>query len=221
MPKTAIILGASGASGGEVLRLLLNDSRYEKVKLFSRSSINNKNSKIEEYIIDLFELEKHAEAFTADEVYCCIGTTKAKTPDKKTYHKIDYGIPVTAAKLAKANKIPVFIVISAIGADADSSIFYSRTKGEMQDDVLGANIPTTYILQPSLIVAERNDSRIMEKLASGFMKLINPVLQGGAAKYRSIKAGNVAKAMVWLANNDYKRIFITSDKIEKMSRLSS
>ncbi len=221
MPKTAIILGASGASGGEVLRLLLNDSRYEKVKLFSRSSINNNNSKIEEYIIDLFELEKHAEAFTADEVYCCIGTTKAKTPDKDTYRKIDYGIPVTAAKLAKANEIPVFIAISAIGADADSRIFYSRTKGEMQDDVLGANIPKTHILQPSLILAERNDSRIMEKLAAGFMKLINPVLQGGAAKYRSIKAGNVAKAMVWLANNDYKRIFVTSDKIERISKLQS
>lgn len=221
MPKTAIILGASGATGGEVLRLLLNDSRYEKVKLFSRSSVNNSHPKIEEHLADLFELEKLKADFTADEVYCCIGTTKAKTPDKGTYRKIDYGIPVAAAKLAKANNIPTFIVISALGADTESRIFYNRTKGEMQDDVLGANVATTYILQPSLIVAERNDGRIMEKMASGFMKLLNPLLQGSAAKYRSIKAGKIAKAMVWLANNEYSDIFITSDKIEKISTFKS
>lgn len=217
MPKTAIILGASGATGGEVLQLLLNDSRYEKVKLFSRSSVNNSHPKIEEHLADLFELEKLKADFTADEVYCCIGTTKAKTPDKDTYRKIDYGIPVTAAKLAKENNIPAFIVISAMGADAESRIFYNRTKGEMQDDVLETNVSKTHILQPSLIVAERNDGRIMEKLASGFMKLLNPLLYGKAAKYRSIKAGNIAKAMIWLANNEYPDVFVTSDKIENIS----
>ncbi|MHA3787551.1 NAD(P)H-binding protein [Flavobacterium hauense] len=218
MPKTAILLGGSGAVGSELLQLLLADSRYEKIKLFARSSVNNLHPKIEEHLIDLFQLEKQDYVFTGDEVYCCIGTTKAKTPDKKTYHDIDYGIPVNAAKLAAANGIKTYIVISAIGADAESSIFYNRTKGEMQDAVLSENIPKVHLLQPSLILANRKDNRIVEKVAEGFMWLINPLLFGGAAKYRSIKALTVAKAMLWLANNDYKQTIVVSDQIENIGK---
>ncbi len=136
MKKSAIILGATGLTGNLLLKKLLKDPSFEKIKLFSRSSSEINSPKIEEHLIDMFQLESHSEAFTADVVFCCIGTTKAKTPDNETYKKIDYGIPVSAAKLAKKNSIKTFIVISAMGADADSSIFYNKTKGEMQRDVL-------------------------------------------------------------------------------------
>ena len=217
MAKTAILLGASGATGSEVLKLLLEDSRYTTIKLFSRSSIKNRHPKIEEHLVDMFELEKHKADFTADEVYCCIGTTKAKTPDKDTYHKIDYGIPVSAAALAKENGINTFIVVSAIGADVKSNIFYSRTKGEMQEAVIRAGIPKTYIMQPSLILAERNDMRIVERTASVLMWLINPLLFGNAARYRSITAKNIAKAMIWLCNNTYPDIIIQSHNIQEIA----
>lgn len=217
MPKTAILLGASGATGGEVLQLLLKDDRYGKVKLFSRSPIDINNPKIEEHIINMFELDKHVTSFTADDVFCCIGTTKAQTPDKNTYYKIDYGIPTTAAILAKENGIQNFIVVSAIGADKDSSIFYNRTKGEMQEAVLNEDIANTHLLQPSLIVAKRKDSRLMEKLAAGFMQLLNPLLFGGAAKFKSIKASAIAKTMLWLANNSYPEVIVTSDKIAEIA----
>lgn len=218
MSKTAILIGGSGAVGSELLQLLLTDDRYDKVKLFLRSKGDVSHPKIEEHIIDMFQLEKYTDVFTGDEVYCCIGTTKAQTPDKETYRKIDYGIPAAAAKLAAANGIKTFVVISAIGADADSSIFYNKTKGEMQDAVLSENIPKTHILQPSLIVAKRKDSRIVEKAAQGFMWLLNPLLFGGAAKYRSIKANTIAKAMLWLANNEYHVTIVASDKIEELGK---
>jgi uncharacterized protein YbjT (DUF2867 family) len=216
MPKTAIILGASGATGSELLQLLLADNRYSKVKLFVRKSLNT-NPKIEEHVIDMLQLEKYAADFTADEVYCCIGTTKAKTPDRDEYHKIDFGIPVTAAKLAKENSIDTYIVVSAVGANKNSSVFYSRTKGEMQEAVRQLNIPNTFILQPSLIVARRKESRIMEQLFIGVWKLVNPLLWGGAAKYKSVTATNIAKAMVWLANNNYPDVIVTSDKINELA----
>ena len=217
MAKTAILLGATGATGREVLKLLLNDKRYDKVKLFNRNKVGIQDDKIEEHVIDLLKLEEHKAQFTGDEVFCCIGTTKAKTPDKETYYKIDYGIPVTAAKLANQNGINSFIVISAIGADKNSSIFYNRTKGEMQDAVLKEGIANTYILQPSLIVAHRNDMRLMEQIGAVAMKLLNPLLLGGAAKYRSIKAATIAKAMLWLANNNYAEAIVTSDIIAKLA----
>ena len=218
MPKTAIILGASGATGSELLQLLLADSRYSTIKIFVRKSLNIANPKIEEHIIDVLQLEKYAPDFTADEVYCCIGTTKAKTPDKEEYYKIDFGIPVTAAKLAKANAIDTYIVVSAVGANKSSSIFYSRTKGEMQEAVQQQNIANTYILQPSLIVAQRSESRVMEQLFIGLWKLVNPLLWGGAAKYKSVTAANIAKAMVWLANNNYHDVIVTSNKINDLAK---
>jgi len=218
MKKSAILLGASGGVGSELLKLLLADDRYETVKLFSRSKSDISHEKIEDYVIDLFELEKYKDVFTADEVYCCIGTTKAKTPDKETYKKIDFGIPAAAAKLAKENGISTFLVISAIGADADSSIFYNRIKGEMQDAVLDEGIAKTHILQPSLIVAHRKDNRVMEKIAEGFMWLLNPLLVGNAAKYKSIKAETIARALIKLANNGYRAVIVTSDKIRTLGK---
>ncbi|MBQ0740876.1 nucleoside-diphosphate sugar epimerase, partial [Aquimarina celericrescens] len=87
------------------------NDKYSKIKLFSRSSVGFSHSKLEEYIVDLFEIEIYKNDFTAEEVFCCIGTTKSKTPDKSTYKKIDYGIPVASAKLAKENNIETFMVI--------------------------------------------------------------------------------------------------------------
>lgn len=215
--KTAIILGATGLTGGELLNRLLKDDRYKKIKLFSRSSIGLKNEKIEEHLIDLFELEKYAEDFQADEVHCCIGTTQAKTPDDETYHKIDYGIPVTAAKLAKENNIGRFLVISALGAHVNSKFFYNRTKGEMERDVLALGIPETYILQPSLIAGKREEKRPFEAAWKKVMSVGNHLLVGPLKKYRSIHAGVIADAMVYLANNKYSVIRIESDEIREIA----
>lgn len=218
MSKTAILLGATGATGSELLQLLLNDHRYDTVKLFSRKVSGIKHPKVKEYVIDMFDLEKHAADFTGDVVFCCIGTTKAKTPDTDTYYKIDYGIPVAAATLAALNGIESYIVISALGADKNSGIFYNRTKGQMQEAVLEQGIPNTHILQPALIVAERPENRLGEKIASAVFKLINPLLIGNLKKYRSIATVTIAKAMIWLDNNNHPKIIVPSDEIQELGK---
>ncbi len=215
MKKTAIIIGATGLTGSILLKKLLKDPAYEKIKLFSRSTADINSPKIEEHLIDMFQLEKHSEAFKADVVFCCIGTTKSKTPDKGIYKKIDYGIPVTAAKLAKQNGIETFIVISAMGADANSSIFYNKTKGEMQRDVLSQNIKNTYILQPSLIVGDRDENRFGEKVATFFMKTFGFLVP---KKYKMIKAETIAEAMLALAKKEFPKQQITSDEIKQIAQ---
>lgn len=215
--KTAIILGATGLTGGILLQKLLQDSRYSKIKLFSRSSTGLKNDKIEEHLIDLFELEKYAADFKADEVHCCIGTTQAKTPDENTYHKIDYGIPVTAAKLAAKNRIPTFLVISALGADPDSRFFYNRTKGEMERDVLEQKVHETYILQPSLIGGKREEKRPFEAAWKKVMKVGDNLLVGPLKKYRSIHPEKIADAMIYLANHKYAATRIESKEIKEIA----
>lgn len=217
MPKTAIILGATGATGSSLLLELLDDNRYGAIKLFSRSASGISHPKVQEHLVNLFELEKHAATFTGHEVFCCIGTTKAKTPDKEVYHKIDYGIPVAAARLARKNAINTFIVVSAVGSNPKSGVFYIRTKGEMERDVVAQQVPKTHILQPSLIVAQRNESRVAEKIFIGIWAVLNPLFFGRLAKYRSTKAQTIAKAMVKLANTHYNAIFIPTDKIQEIA----
>lgn len=219
MKKTAIILGASGLTGGLLLEKLIVDDRYESIKLFSRSSIKGLPNKVKQYIGNLLELEQFKNDFTGDEVYCCIGTTAKKTPDKSLYRDIDYGIPVAAAKLAKANGINTFLVISAMGANKKSSVFYNRTKGEMEQEVLNQAIPRTSILRPSLIGGERNEQRILEKIGLVVFKVIQPLFIGPLKKYRIINADSIAQAMLNLANaTSNTDVIITSDDIEQLAK---
>lgn len=215
--KTAIILGATGLTGSILLKKLLEDPRYSKIKLFSRSSTGIKNDKIEEHLVDLFELDKYQSEFTADEVHCCIGTTQSKTPDEDTYHKIDYGIPVTAAKLAKKNNISRFLVISALGADPESRFFYNRTKGEMERDVLEQKISETYLFQPSLIGGKREESRPFEAAWKNMMKVGDHLLIGPLKKYRSIHPATIADAMIYVANHKYAATRIESREIREIA----
>ncbi len=218
MHKTAIILGGTGLTGEILVKKLSNDDRYDKIKLFSRKSIGYSNPKIEEHLVDMFQLENSSNVFTGDEVFCCIGTTAAKTPDKEVYRTIDYGIPVTAARLCKQQLIKTLIVISALGADAKSRVFYNRTKGEMEDAILKLEISKTHILQPSLISGKRNEKRTGEYFFKQLMKVIHPLLFGRLKKYRSIRPETIVSAMIWLSNNEFSKKIVVSDEIKELSK---
>ena len=171
---------------------------------------------MEEHIVDLLTLESYKNDFLADEVFCCIGTTKAKTPDTEMYRRIDFGIPVTAAKICRDKGINTFLGISAMGANSKSGVNYNRIKGEMEEAVLKCGIPNTYILQPSLIGGKRDEKRIGEWIAKRFMKVLDYILVGPLEKYRSIDPEVIATAMVWLANNNYEKTRIQSDEIRNI-----
>lgn len=212
--KTAIVLGATGLCGSFVLKRLIEDGTYSNIKIFSRRSNIIKSPKIQEFIGDVIQLQKFRDHFTGHEVFCCVGTTSAKTKDRKVYRDIDYGIPVKAAQLARENKISTFQVISSMGANAQSKVFYTRTKGEMEQAVLEQGIPKTYILRPSLILGPRGESRITEGIAAVLMKAIKPILSGKARKYRAIEADCIAAAMINLAKSDHESGILESDVIQ-------
>lgn len=218
MGKTAIILGATGLTGSLLLKKLINDDRYSTIKLFSRKPSGVSSSKIFEFIGDILNLESFKDNFTGDEIFCCIGTTASKTKDKSLYKSIDFGIPYSAAKLAKENNIPTMIVISAIGANSSSSVFYSKTKGEMEEAVISQNIPHTYILQPSLIFGNRSEKRFGETLAEFTLKIFKPILFGRLRKYRAISADRIANTMINIANTGYSDVRIASDIVQKLGK---
>ena len=219
MKKTAIILGASGLTGDILLHKLINDDRYKTIKLFSRTKIEGLPSKVKQYIGNLLELDQFKADFTADEVYCCIGTTAKKTPNKTTYKQIDYGIPVAASKLSKQNNIQTFLVVSAMGVNKKSKVFYNRTKGEMEQDVLLQNIKNTVILRPSLIGGARKERRTLEKIGLVVFKIMQPLFIGKLKKYKIINAESIAQAMINLANTKSNaEVIITSNDINKIAK---
>ena len=215
MKKKAIILGATGLTGSHLLKSLLEDTTYDLVKVFTRKKLPISHPKIEEHVVDLLKLSDHADKFTADAVFCCIGTTKAKTPNKELYRAIDYGIPVEAAKLCKQNSIHSFIVISAIGANPKSKVFYNRLKGEMERDVLAQQIKHTYLLQPSLIVGNRDEKRIGEDLSKQFMRIFGFLIPD---RYKMIEGKTIAQAMVQLASKPPKEPVVPSEKIKEIAK---
>ena len=222
MRKTAIILGASGLTGSILLEKLINDDSYESIKLFSRKKIEGLPKKVQQFIGDILELANFKANFKANEVFCCIGTTAKKTPNKETYKRIDFGIPVTAAKLSKLNNIPTFIVVSAMGANAKSSVFYNRTKGEMEQEVFQQNILNTYILRPSIIGGNRKENRLLEKIGLVIFKIIQPLFIGKLKQYKIIEAEEIAQAMLNLANSKTsKEKIITSDKVREISKIKN
>ena len=215
--ESAILLGATGLVGSHLLRRLLDDEHYNQVKVFSRRGLDISHPKLTEAIVDLFKLEDYQDQFMADVVFVCIGTTKKKTPDLDVYRKVDFGFPSTAARLASRNGIKKFLVVSALGADAGSRIFYSRTKGEMEEAVINEKIPKTHIFQPSLITGEREESRLGESVGEKLMSVFNPLLFGSWKKFRSIKASTIAASMHMVARHGFYSNRIPSDEIQDIA----
>lgn len=212
--RTAIVLGATGLTGKLLVSRLIADESYSKIKLFTRRKSDFNSSKIDEFVGDVIDLDRFKSDFYADVVFCCIGTTAAKTKDRAVYKQIDFGIPVKDASLCKENGIDTFIVVSAIGADAKSAIFYNRTKGEMEEAVLNSGIKNCYIMRPSLIRGKREGMRTLETAATAVMFVVDFFLVGKLRKYRSIGAQIIASAMVKVDKDGYIERIIESDKIE-------
>lgn len=193
--KTAILLGASGLTGGFLLEKLLNDDRYKKVNIYTRRKLEIKHEKLNQYICDLQNLEELTNIIQGDEAFCCIGTTKKKTPNKEDYKNIDYKIPLNLALACKSNNISKLFIISALGANKNSKFFYNRIKGEMEKDVKEVGIKNTFFFRPSLLLGERKEKRFLESLGIYLFRLL-------PKSHRGIDAKLVAKSMLETANSN-------------------
>jgi uncharacterized protein YbjT (DUF2867 family) len=193
--KTAIVIGSTGLVGKELVKLLLEDKEYSKVKTFSRRSLNIKVDKLEEFLISFDELEKYNELITGDELFSCLGTTIKKAGTKKEQYKIDFEYQLNFAKIASENSVKNYFLVSSTGANPKSKNFYLRIKGELEDSVKLLPFEKTVIFQPSILVGKRDESRILEKVGifiMNFLTLMIPAIK----KYKPIPARTVAIGML-------------------------
>jgi uncharacterized protein YbjT (DUF2867 family) len=215
MAYKAIIAGASGLIGSNLLNILLEHHQYEEVLALVRKELPFHHKKLIQLVINFDELDKYADAITGHALFCCLGTTKAKTPNKDEYRKIDHDYPLRLAQFAKQNGVSQFHLVSSIGANANSSTFYLKLKGELEEDIQKLKLTTLHIYQPSMLIGDRKETRLGERILGIIFKIIDPLLVGRLKKYRSIKASTVANAMFKKSLETDTGTFIhTSDKIQ-------
>lgn len=191
----ATVIGATGLIGGHLLELLLQDPYFESVRILIRRPLDIIAPKLEKKLVDFSDLESFRLALEdSDVIFCTIGTTMKKMKgDKDAYRKVDYDIAVNAARLGKECGCEKFVLVSSVGADSKSRNFYLHLKGETEEAVQASGIESVYIMRPSFLLGNRKEFRLGEKIASWFIRPFAFVLP---AKYRPVKADEVARAMI-------------------------
>jgi uncharacterized protein YbjT (DUF2867 family) len=199
MGKTAMIAGATGLVGEQVLKLLLRDPAYERVIALSRRRLYMSDSKLEQILVDFDELQTVSTSLHVDDVFCTLGTTIKKAGSRDAFRKVDFEYVVAVAKLGLALGAQGFYVISSMGADAQSRAFYLHVKGEMEEAVKALGYASLGIFRPSFIASRRREFRLGERFALWLAKLVSPLLVGRLKKYRPNSAATIARAMLDLA----------------------
>ena len=197
--RTAIVFGATGLVGNEVLKALLADPEYGRVTIFVRNSTGITHEKLEEKVIDFDELEKYFEFFIVNDIFWCLGSTMKKAGSKEAFRKFDFEYPLMVAKDGQAY-IENFIIISALGASSKSSFYYNKIKGEVENELKKLKLKKLIIVRPSLILGDRKEYRMGESIAQKIMPLFSSLIP--QAKWRAIKASRIAECMLKLRGGD-------------------
>ncbi|USK68899.1 oxidoreductase [Peribacillus asahii] len=206
--RKALIVGATGLVGNELLRILLQSNTYENVKALVRKPISIKHPKLTQRLVDFNALEKYEEEFAVYDVFCCLGTTIKKAGSQEAFKKVDFEYPLKAAKLAKKKGANQFLIISAMGANSQSRIFYNRVKGVIEEALKQVQLPSLHIFRPSLLLGKRNEFRLGERFAEMVSPIFLPLLIGKLRKYKPIQAKDVAQAMYQIAKQNRKGEFV-------------
>ncbi len=207
--KVAVIAGATGLIGKQLLDLLLNDPEYHAVKAIVRSVIDVTHPKLKQIVVDFERLQEQADELKADVVFCCLGTTMKKAGSKDAFRKVDFHYPLELAKVTHAYGAQQFLIVSALGADRHSSIFYNKVKGETEDAIADVGFQACHIFRPSLLLGPRKEERAGEDAAKVFYKLFAFLIP---AKYKAIESIKVAKAMLFYARQEQGGVHIHESK---------
>jgi uncharacterized protein YbjT (DUF2867 family) len=208
MKKTALIIGATGLVGKNLVLKLMDDSDIEKIRIFVRSPTEFVSSKLEEIITDFDKISSYKDLLVGDVLFSCLGTTVKQAGSKAKQKLVDYNYQLEFAEIAKTNGVENYVLISATGADANSFIFYNKIKGELEEAIKKLHFEKTTILQPSVLNGPRNDNRIGEQFGAFVIDNLG-ALFGSLKKYRSISGKQVARAMIYFYKNPIEAPFST------------
>jgi uncharacterized protein YbjT (DUF2867 family) len=196
----AIIIGATGLVGSHILNEVLNDDTFSEVRIFVRKPTGVVNPRLREFVSPMTDIPALGSEIKGDVLFNALGTTIKQAGSKEEQQRVDRDLPVAFAGIASENGVGIMLNVSSVGASLKGG-FYLRTKAEMENGT-GKFFPgRIYHFRPGFLVGVRKEFRFAERIASGIMKVTDPVLSGSAKKYRSMPADKLAKAMVNLSKN--------------------
>ncbi|MBN1925782.1 MAG: NAD(P)H-binding protein [Prolixibacteraceae bacterium] len=204
--KTALIAGATGLVGKNLIMELIASDTYSKVIVVARRELSIAHPKLELIITDFGRLNETNLPEKIDVCFCALGTTQRKS-GREGMLKVDYEYVVTLANICSKAGIKKFLVVSSQGANYNSSFFYLRTKGQMEEAVKKAGVETVYIIRPSLITGEREEFRFAEEMGYYASKVLSPLMVGKLKRMKPVSALQIARCMIDLAGKDDKGNF--------------
>lgn len=173
----AVIAGATGLVGSHLLQKLIDDNQYTQIISVSRNPLPITSSKLKEVIVkDFSKLEESSEKLKGDAYFCCLGTTIKLARTKENFRKVDHDAVLYFAKIAKHHNAESFILVSAQGANPKSYIFYNKVKGEVEKDLQELGLQRLVIMHPSLLIGDRKEFRLGEKVFSKLVEGLAPIL---------------------------------------------
>lgn len=207
MSKTATLIGATGLIGGYLLDELLNDPFYSTIRILIRRPIEFTHPKLEKKLVDFNDSDSLLVAMdNSDVVFCTVGTTQKKVKgDKEAYRKVDYDIPVRAARFCKMTGCETFVLVSAVGANSKSNNFYLKLKGEVENAVKETGLRSVHIMRPSVLRGDRKEFRMGERIGIVITRTISFLLP---SKYRPIHGKKVAEAMLRVSKENKEGFFV-------------
>jgi len=215
--KTALLFGSSGLVGGHLLRQLIENSKYSKIKIFVRLEPEINDPKLEIIKTNFNNLENHRENIKGDDCFFCIGTTKQNSPNKDEYRRIELDMPKQIAQIAKSNSVNSFVFVSSGFADPKSPGDYLKFKGEVEEVLKTLNFSKLGIMRPSFLMGDRKEKRIGEKIGIFLFKMLSPLFLGPLKKMKPIHSEKVAKAMINVSNGDFNKTIFESNEIVEVS----
>jgi uncharacterized protein YbjT (DUF2867 family) len=214
--STALLFGSSGMTGKFLLQLLLEDPRFEIIRVFNRKPCGIHHPRLEEFVTGFEPGDTWENKVKGDALFCCLGTTIAKAGSQDAFRRVDYELPVRISKVGAKNGIATMLVMSSLGADAESGNFYLRTKGEMEEAISRSGIPQVHFFRPSMLLGPRTESRPAETMGKIAMQALSFLFIG--KKYSAIHANTVAKAMIRIATEPGYSSVIESDQIAALGK---
>ena len=210
-PRRALLIGASGLVGRQVLSTLLDDPAYGQVHAWVRRPLARAHDKLVQQVVDFEHLDR-VETPAVDAVFCCLGTTLKVAGSQAAFRRVDHDHVLACARAARAAGARHFLLVSALGADARSRVFYSRVKGEAEADVCALGYPSVTLARPSFLVGERAERRLGEALA---IQVLTPLSRLVPARLRPVADIAVARALVDAAARGRPGVeIIGSDRIQ-------
>lgn len=203
--KVAIVAGSTGLTGSALIKEILSGAEFTKIKVITRRALALKDPRIEEILInDLREFQSTDPRFKADVYFCCLGTTIKKAGSQEDFRKVDFEGVKSFGEIAKANGAQAFILISAMGANPHSLIFYNRVKGEAETAIRKLEIPHTVIFRPSLLLGDRAEQRFAEGLSIKVVQSLSNWVPAGIQKKLGTKVKILVQRMVQEASTSSK-----------------